>query len=426
MEGGVRELRRPGRHGRDRVNGVFGERMCDVAARCGAEVVRVEAEWGTAHRARAARGRARGHRRSSPSCTPRRRPASATTSSHSDRSRATRSCWSTASRPRRHPVEIDGWGIDIAYSGTQKCLGVPPGLAPLTVNARAREQFVERSQSWYLDLRMIADYAVSGSGRKYHHTAPTAMVVALHAASARCSTKGSKPVGRDMRSAGGSCTRGSRSRASRCSPRGSSPARAHHRVGARPRHRRSRRAAHAARPLRHRDRWGAGRVRREGVAHRVHGAHGAAPQTWPCCSAHWVRCSAVDDARRRLEATARRHDQRRAIHGAARHRVVRRARHAFDRRPRVVLGRGRRVPRSSRSPRRGLRARRVRRHRVGSMVQRFAGQPRERVVDRGPHRARCRRGGVGRRRRPHRHVDLRRATAPHRRARLPPAEPRHR
>jgi alanine-glyoxylate transaminase/serine-glyoxylate transaminase/serine-pyruvate transaminase len=54
-------------------------------------------------------------------------------------------------------------------------------LAPLTINDRARERFVERSQSWYLDLRMIADYAVSGSGRKYHHTAPTAMIVALHA-----------------------------------------------------------------------------------------------------------------------------------------------------------------------------------------------------------------------------------------------------
>ena len=45
---------------------------------------------------------------------------------------------------RRDPVEIDEWGVDIAYSGTQKCLGVPPGLAPLTVSERARERFVER------------------------------------------------------------------------------------------------------------------------------------------------------------------------------------------------------------------------------------------------------------------------------------------
>ena len=59
---------------------------------------------------------------------------------------------------------------------------MPPGLAPLTVNQRAIDRFVERSQSWYLDLRMIAKYALDGgSGRTYHHTAPTAMIVALHA-----------------------------------------------------------------------------------------------------------------------------------------------------------------------------------------------------------------------------------------------------
>jgi alanine-glyoxylate transaminase/serine-glyoxylate transaminase/serine-pyruvate transaminase len=79
-------------------------------------------------------------------------------------------------------VDVDGWGIDIAYSGTQKCLGVPPGLAPLTVSERAIERFVERSQSWYLDLRMIAKYALDGgSGRTYHHTAPTGMIAGLHA-----------------------------------------------------------------------------------------------------------------------------------------------------------------------------------------------------------------------------------------------------
>ena len=79
------------------------------------------------------------------------------------------------------PVEVDAWGIDIAYSATQKCLGVPPGLSPLTVSERARERFVERSQSWYLDLRLISDYVSADAGRRYHHTAPTAMVAALHA-----------------------------------------------------------------------------------------------------------------------------------------------------------------------------------------------------------------------------------------------------
>src|SRR5205807_2204727 len=77
------------------------------------------------------------------------------------------------------PVEVDGWGVDVAYAGTQKCLGVPPGLAPLTVSDRARERFVERSQSWYLDLGMISEYV--GAARKYHHTAPVSMIYALHA-----------------------------------------------------------------------------------------------------------------------------------------------------------------------------------------------------------------------------------------------------
>jgi alanine-glyoxylate transaminase/serine-glyoxylate transaminase/serine-pyruvate transaminase len=163
------------------VNGVFGERMCDVAARCGAEVVRVDAEWGTA-------------------LDPQRlldaHPSPKVIAVvHAETSTGVRNDVEPLGAGKGDalllidcvtslggiPVEIDAWNVDIAYSGTQKCLGVPPGLAPLTVNERAQERFVERSQSWYLDLRMIADYAVSGSGRKYHHTAPTAMVAALHA-----------------------------------------------------------------------------------------------------------------------------------------------------------------------------------------------------------------------------------------------------
>ena len=163
------------------VNGVFGERMCEVASRCGAEVVRVEEEWG------------------SPIDPQRLLDAHASPKViavvHAETSTGVRNDVEPLGAGKGDalllvdcvtslggiPVEIDGWNVDIAYSGTQKCLGVPPGLAPLTINARARERFVERSQSWYLDLRMIADYAVSGSARKYHHTAPTGMVMALHA-----------------------------------------------------------------------------------------------------------------------------------------------------------------------------------------------------------------------------------------------------
>ena len=163
------------------VNGVFGERMCDVASRCGAEVVRVEAEWGTpiepqrlldAHPS--PKVIAVVHAETSTGVRNDIEPLGA----GKGEALLLVDCVTSLGGIR---VEVDAWDVDIAYSGTQKCLGVPPGLAPLTVNERARDRFVERSQSWYLDLRMIADYAMSGSGRKYHHTAPTAMVVGLHA-----------------------------------------------------------------------------------------------------------------------------------------------------------------------------------------------------------------------------------------------------
>ena len=93
-------------------------------------------------------------------------------------------------------VAVDDWKVDIAYSGTQKCLGVPPGLAPLTVSGRAVERLVERPASWYLDLNLIAKYASgpAGGGRTYHHTAPVAMVAALHAGLAALLEEGVEEV----------------------------------------------------------------------------------------------------------------------------------------------------------------------------------------------------------------------------------------
>lgn len=81
------------------------------------------------------------------------------------------------------PLRIDDWEVDIAYSGTQKCLSCPPGLAPLTVSERAAGRLAQRKspvQSWYLDLSMVQNYW--GSERTYHHTAPISMNYALLAA----------------------------------------------------------------------------------------------------------------------------------------------------------------------------------------------------------------------------------------------------
>jgi alanine-glyoxylate transaminase / serine-glyoxylate transaminase / serine-pyruvate transaminase len=165
------------------VNGVFGERMCEVASRHGADVVRVDAPWGepvdpesllTAH------------------------PAPAMIAVvHAETSTGVRNDIVPLGRGKGQAlllvdmvtslggieVAVDDWAVDIAYSGTQKCLGVPPGLSPFTVSARATERIVERPSSWYLDLHLLARYVndPTGGARVYHHTAPVTMVAALHA-----------------------------------------------------------------------------------------------------------------------------------------------------------------------------------------------------------------------------------------------------
>ena len=80
-------------------------------------------------------------------------------------------------------VDVDGWGIDACYSGTQKCLSCPPGLAPVTFSPAAEQALATRKskvQSWYLDMNMVRRYW--GSERLYHHTAPINMNYALHEA----------------------------------------------------------------------------------------------------------------------------------------------------------------------------------------------------------------------------------------------------
>lgn len=163
------------------VNGVFGERMCDVAARCGAEVVRVDAPWGQPI---------------NPAALIAAHPAPKVIAVvHAETSTGVRNDIAELAAAKGDAlllvdcvtslggidVDIDGWSVDIAYSGTQKCLGVAPGLSPLTMSERARSRRVARPQSWYLDLGMIADYAATAGARKYHHTAPISMIMSLHA-----------------------------------------------------------------------------------------------------------------------------------------------------------------------------------------------------------------------------------------------------
>jgi alanine-glyoxylate transaminase / serine-glyoxylate transaminase / serine-pyruvate transaminase len=165
------------------VNGVFGERMCEVAGRLGAEVVRVDASWGepmdperllSAHPAPAIIAVV--HAETS---TGVRNEVAPLGEGKGDALLAVDMVTSLGGIE----VAVDDWSVDVAYSGTQKCLGVPPGLAPLTVSERARRRLVERPQSWYLDLTLLSRYVNDNpdGARVYHHTAPVAMVAALHA-----------------------------------------------------------------------------------------------------------------------------------------------------------------------------------------------------------------------------------------------------
>jgi alanine-glyoxylate transaminase / serine-glyoxylate transaminase / serine-pyruvate transaminase len=182
MEAAFVNLVRPGDTVVVGVNGVFGARMCDVAGRCGAEVVAVDTPWGQPvdpERLLAAHPDPR-----------------IIAVVHAETSTGVRSDIAPLGEGKGDAlllvdcvtslggidVDIDGWGVDVAYAGTQKCLGVPPGLAPLTVSDRARDRLVERSPSWYLDLRMIGRYTGPATGaRTYHHTAPVSMIMSLHA-----------------------------------------------------------------------------------------------------------------------------------------------------------------------------------------------------------------------------------------------------
>ncbi|TKJ16662.1 alanine--glyoxylate aminotransferase family protein [Blastococcus sp. CCUG 61487] len=174
------------------VNGLFGQRMTDVAARCGAEVIAVEHEWGQpvdAQRVLDAHP--------SPKLI---------AAVHAETSTGVLSDLSDLAAGKGEallladcvtslggiPVRLDETGIDLAYAGSQKCLGVAPGLAPFSINDRAWERRIEKPQSWYLDLGLLGGYAgeATGSGRTYHHTAPTGMVVSLNAGLGRILEEG--------------------------------------------------------------------------------------------------------------------------------------------------------------------------------------------------------------------------------------------
>jgi alanine-glyoxylate transaminase/serine-glyoxylate transaminase/serine-pyruvate transaminase len=170
------------------VKGYFGERMCDMAARYGAQVDRLDRPWGQVFdpdEIKQALGRTKYkllaivHAETSTGVL---QPGIAEIAAAAHQAGAL-FVLDTVTSLGGVPVHVDAWDVDIAYSGTQKCLSAPPGLAPLTVSPRAREVLRSRRTpvaNWYLDLSQLEKYW--GKERTYHHTAPISMNYALREA----------------------------------------------------------------------------------------------------------------------------------------------------------------------------------------------------------------------------------------------------
>ncbi|MDQ7053891.1 MAG: alanine--glyoxylate aminotransferase family protein [candidate division KSB1 bacterium] len=169
------------------VNGYFGERLVDMAGRYGAQVRRLEKPWGEVFTLDELRQGIEAHRPAilalvhAETSTGARQPLEGV--AELCRENDCLLLVDTVTSLGGVPLFIDAWGIDAAYSGSQKCLSCPPGIAPLTFNERAGEKLHHRKSkvaNWYLDLTLVSQYW--GSERTYHHTAPIAMNYAFREA----------------------------------------------------------------------------------------------------------------------------------------------------------------------------------------------------------------------------------------------------
>ena len=170
------------------VNGVFGTRMCDVAERCGAKVTKVEATWGNIIEAQQIADALKKVSKPKLVAIVHAETSTGALTPVEEISRLAHDAGAlllldTVTSLGGCPVRIDEWHVDAVYSGTQKCLSCPPGLAPVSLSQRALGVARNRKhkvQSWYLDVNLLASYW--GQERVYHHTAPITMNYGLHEA----------------------------------------------------------------------------------------------------------------------------------------------------------------------------------------------------------------------------------------------------
>ena len=190
MEAAVANTTRPGSRALVIVSGYFGDRLAQILERYGAAVSRLQVEWGRAcdpqqvDDALAAAG------------------ADIVAMVHGETSTGVvNPIEDMVAVARKHgavtivdavttlggvPLRAGKWGVDACYSCTQKGLGAPSGLAPITFSSRALGSRAP-SRSFYLDLGLLEDYWVR---RKYHHTISAPLIYALHEALAAVAEEG--------------------------------------------------------------------------------------------------------------------------------------------------------------------------------------------------------------------------------------------
>lgn len=188
METCLVNLLEPGDEALICIHGVFGGRMTDIAERCGAKVVKVEAPWGEPINPQQVKAALE-------TCRPK-----IVAIVHAETSTGVLQPLEEISKMAHDAgalflvdavtsycgtqLKVDEWGIDAIYSGTQKCLSAPPGLSPVSFSERAVAALENRKtkvQSWFLDLSLVKNYW-AGAKRAYHHTAPVSSMFALREA----------------------------------------------------------------------------------------------------------------------------------------------------------------------------------------------------------------------------------------------------
>ena len=189
MEAAIMNLLEPGDVAVIAVNGQFGERMVDMAGRAGAEVVRVDCPWGepvdpakveAALKGRGVKLLGLVQAETSTGALTDPGPLCALAREHGALSIV--DCVTSLGGVK---VDAAGWGADVIYSGTQKCLSAPPGLSPFAMSPRARQSVAgrkEKVRNWLLDMGLIMSYWGGDGGRTYHHTAPINALYGLHEA----------------------------------------------------------------------------------------------------------------------------------------------------------------------------------------------------------------------------------------------------